>query len=236
MIVQPGDGPRANWFTPVDIQLGPDGALYLADWYSVQPNHYRNHEGQTNPDLGRVYRLRGADYQPWASHDMAALSTDELIDRYLFHPNRWFRQTTLRLLGDRRDSSAVARLSTMVHQLTGQAALDTLWALNLSGGFDASQAESLLVHTDPHVRRWTVRLLGDTCDVDDSLIMPLQEMARTEIDVETRCQLAATAKRLPAEVAVPLVFDMLAETLTWTMCMYQTCCGGHWRLTPIIRP
>ena len=46
------------WFRPVDIKLGPDGALYIADWYDRQVNHYRNHEGQIDPASGRIYRLR----------------------------------------------------------------------------------------------------------------------------------------------------------------------------------
>ena len=46
------------WFRPVDIKLGPDGALYIADWYDRQINHYRNHEGQIDPSSGRIYRLR----------------------------------------------------------------------------------------------------------------------------------------------------------------------------------
>ena len=40
------------WFRPVDIKLGPDGALYIADWYDRQVNHYRNHEGQIDPATG----------------------------------------------------------------------------------------------------------------------------------------------------------------------------------------
>ncbi len=49
------------WFRPVDIKLGPDGALYIADWYDRQVNHYRNHQGQIDPGNGRIYRLRAKD-------------------------------------------------------------------------------------------------------------------------------------------------------------------------------
>ena len=50
-----------SWFRPVDIKLGPDGALYIADWYDRQVNHYRNHEGQIDPGDGRIYRLKARD-------------------------------------------------------------------------------------------------------------------------------------------------------------------------------
>src|SRR5262249_31711581 len=45
------------WFRPVATKLGPDGALYIADWYDRQVNHYRNHEGQIDSASGRIYRL-----------------------------------------------------------------------------------------------------------------------------------------------------------------------------------
>jgi putative membrane-bound dehydrogenase-like protein len=216
VVVQAGEGPRAKWFTPVDIQLGPDAALYVADWYSVQANHYFNHQGQTNPDLGRVYRLRAADYQPCPPVDLRALTTDELIERYLNHSNRWYRQTALRLLGDRKEAAAADRLLRLLRQSRGQAAVEALWALNLSAGLTAEQAVEFLAHPDPHVRRWVVRLLGDTAShvpLTDAIILRLREMVRSEADVEVRCQLAASAKRLPAEIAVPIVFEMLRRNL-----------------------
>ena len=49
---------RDPWFRPVDLKLGPDGSIYIADWYDRQVNHYRNHEGQIDPCNGRIYRLR----------------------------------------------------------------------------------------------------------------------------------------------------------------------------------
>ena len=52
---------RDPWFRPVDIKLGPDGALYIADWYDRQVNHYRNHEGQIDAGNGRIYRLRARE-------------------------------------------------------------------------------------------------------------------------------------------------------------------------------
>ena len=52
---------RDAWFRPVDIKLGPDGAIYIADWYDRQVNHYRNHEGQIDVGNGRIYRLKRRD-------------------------------------------------------------------------------------------------------------------------------------------------------------------------------
>jgi putative membrane-bound dehydrogenase-like protein len=199
-----------SWFRPVDIKLGPDGALYVADWYDGQTNHYRNHEGRIDRSNGRVYRLRGADARPIAPFDLSRKSSPELV-ALLEHPNRWIRRTALRLLGDRRDASVVPVLLRTVREKTGQIALESLWALNLSGGFDDAVALEFLDHHEPQVRLWTTRLVGDTGAVAASLAAKLVERAKVESNVEVRVQLAATAKRLPAGASLAIVRNLAAH-------------------------
>ena len=212
VVVEPGEGERARWFTPVDIKLGPDGAIYIADWFSVQANHYRNHQGETNPDLGRVYRLGGRASTPHRVADLSQLATDELIDRYLFHPNRWYRKTTLRLIGDRKDAEVIPKLAKLVHTNDGQRALESLWALNLSGGLSEERALECLDHPDPHVRGWVVRLLGDERSVSPRIAQRLVKLAESEPHVEVRCQLASTAKRLSPANALPIIMQLLQRS------------------------
>jgi putative membrane-bound dehydrogenase-like protein len=193
-------------FRPVDIKHGPDGAIYLADWRDFQINHYRNHEGQITRDDGRIYRLRARDAAPATpAFDLRRKSSAELVD-LLRHENRWWRETALRLLDARRDSSVVAPLrAELARNTPGQFALECLWALHLSGGFDEAVARDLFGHADPYVRLWAVRLVGDQNTVAPATATALAALAAREPDVEVRSQLAASAKRLPAPVALPLV-------------------------------
>src|SRR5262249_47046575 len=62
------------WFRPVDVKIGPDGAVYVADWYDGQINHYRNHEGQLDTNTGRVYRLKAKGACPRRIPDLAKFS------------------------------------------------------------------------------------------------------------------------------------------------------------------
>ncbi|MCH2384849.1 MAG: hypothetical protein MK293_06295, partial [Pedosphaera sp.] len=98
-----------SWFRPVDIKAGPDGAIYVCDWYDDQVNHYRNHEGRIDPQNGRVYRLRAKGSQPVQPFDLAKRTTVELAG-LLRHDDKWHRQTALRLLADRRDATALPLL------------------------------------------------------------------------------------------------------------------------------
>ncbi len=154
------------WFRPVDIKLGPDGALYIADWYDRQVNHYRNHEGQIDPGNGRIYRLKapGAIERPPSPWIWRVLSTPELVKR-LADPNKWTRQTALRLIGDRKDASIAPELTqTDRRERPVRLALEALWALNLVGGLDEATALKTLDHADPYVRLWTARLVCDALD------------------------------------------------------------------------
>ncbi len=202
-----------TWFRPVDIKLGPDGALYIADWYDRQINHYRNHEGRIDPGNGRIYRLSvrtsGSSPAP-QSHDLSRLSSLELV-KHLADPNKWTRQTALRLIADRNDPSVSQELHQLIAASTGQIAIEALWALNAVGKLDEAAVSKTLGHSDPTVRLWTVRLLGDMSRVSPAVATALASRAAIEPDVEVRSQLACSAKRLPARDGLPIVRTLLAR-------------------------
>ncbi len=195
------------WFRPVEVKVGPDGGVYVADFYESQIAHLRHHEGKIDRTNGRVYRLRSPQAAPLGPFDYAKKSTPDLV-ALLRHENKWHRRTALQLLGDRKDRSAIPLLSRMLAE-NGQMALEALWGLNLSGGFNERRAASTLFHPDPFVRQWTVRLLGDEKKVSPALAGQFADMASSESNVMVRSQLASTAKRLPAADALPIIRHLL---------------------------
>jgi putative heme-binding domain-containing protein len=201
---------RDTWFRPVDIKVGPEGAVYVADFYEAQIGHLRHHEGKVDPTNGRIYRLQAPGATPLKPFDLSKSSSAELVE-LLRHDNKWYRRMALRLLGDRKDRSAIPLLNQVLHGRNGQDALEALWGLNVCGGFNDELALETLEHRDPFVRLWTVRLLGDEKKVSAPIGRKLAEMARTEPHVEVRSQLACTAKRLPAADALPIVRNLLTH-------------------------
>jgi putative heme-binding domain-containing protein len=199
------------WFRPVDIQVGPDGALYVADFYEQRIDHASHYQGRTHRESGRIYRLRGKNASPPPKIDLEKLTTAELIGT-LQHENKWFRQEALRLLGDRSDASAIPMLKELIARNDGQTALEALWALHLCGGFDETIAVQLLEHANPYVRIWTVRLLADQRQVSDELAAILADVAYREPHVEARSQIACSAKRLPAKHALPIVRQLVRRS------------------------
>ena len=202
---------KDEWFKPVDIKVGPDGGIYVADWYDGQVSHLRNSVGVIDKTNGRVYRLRGLDTKPAGRFDLAKLSTPDLI-KHLSDSNEWFRQATLRVLADRKDPAAVPILLESLRKTTGQTALESLWALNLSGGLDESRILEFLEHAEPYVRLWTARLACDFKQVTPSVAAALANRAKVETNVEARAQLACSARRLNAAESLPIVRNLLTHS------------------------
>ena len=201
-----------QWFRPVDIKVGPDGAVYVCDWYDRQVNHYRNHEGQIDKNNGRIYRIQRKNQALHGPFDLAKLSTEQLVG-LLENKNKWYRQQALRLLADRQDRSTdyARKLIPATDGPASSSALEYLWLINLTGGFDTRLVSASLRSADPQVRLWTIRLLGDAKHIPPEIVPMLIERAERETNVEVRGQLACTAKRLPADYALSIVRALVSH-------------------------
>src|SRR6185503_3386860 len=155
-------------FRPVDCELGPDGAVHVVDWCDRRASHLDPLDTWDRSN-GRIYRIQSRN--PKASEskltnrgqpgfDLHKLSSDQLVD-LLAEPNAWFARKARLLLAERRDSHVLPRLrKQMFDNQNPRLALQSFWALYVSGGFDEKLAQQLLAHPNANVRAWTVRLLG----------------------------------------------------------------------------
>ncbi len=202
---------KDKWFRPVDIQIGPDGSLYVADFYEQRIDHASHYQGRIHRDSGRIYRLRSRNANSVGKVDLATRSTPELLNA-LSHDNRWYRQTALRLIADRQDRSIVPLLESRLETAPDEFTLEQLWALNLTTGLSENVALSALDHADPFVRVWTIRLLCDERTVSDLIAARLAGLARTDPDVEVRSQLACSARRLSAHQGLAIIRNLLQRS------------------------
>ena len=196
-----------HWFRPVDIKEGPDGAVYMADWYDSRLTHVDPRD-TWHKTSGRIYRIRGKASPEPAAIDFSRLSTDELVQS-LQHSNRWHRQQALRQFGDRKDAGAIPKLTRFLFDEAGQTSLEALWALNLSGGLDDEMALRAVEHEDPFVRMWAIRLLGDTGSLNSVRVEQLKRLAQKEEHPEVRSQLAASIKRWRDPAALSILRPLL---------------------------
>ncbi|MEQ6118239.1 PVC-type heme-binding CxxCH protein [Reichenbachiella sp. MALMAid0571] len=203
-----------NWFRPVDIKAGPDGAVYLADWYDSRLSHIDPRD-TWNKSTGRIYRLRNKTTTKVEPFDLSIFTSEELV-ALLTNNNKWFRQQALRLIGDRRDKSILPLLKDMLENDEPQSALEALWAVNLTNGLDQETAHTALNHNDPYVRLWAVRLLADRNGnkLEPSVANKLATLTSSEKQLEVLGQLASTAKRLTGSDAIPIISGLLQNQVT----------------------
>lgn len=190
-------------FRPVDMAVGPDGAVYVADWCDIRMDH-TDPRDTWDKSCGRIWRLRAKEWRPAPRVDLSAESSGQLVQR-LDDPRKWWREQARRLLGERRDRSVLPALRRLARESRGQLALEALWTAHQIAGMDPEWALQLLTHRDAPVRLWASRLLPASASTLPALRQTLVGLARTEPDPEVRSELAHTAARLEPGLALAML-------------------------------
>ena len=194
-------------FRPVDMTVGPDGAIYIADWCDIRMDH-TDPRDTWDKSCGRIWRLRARDSTPAPRVDLSSLNSGQLV-RMLDDPRKWYRERARRLLGERRDKSVLPALQRLASESRGQLAIEALWAAYQIAGMDTEWALPLLTDADAPVRLWTVRLLQPGAATGEALRETLVALARTEPDPEVRSELAHTAVRLEPGLARAVLQELI---------------------------
>ncbi len=175
-----------NWFGPVQAEVGPDGAVWFADWYNFIIQHnptppgFENGPGNAhiNPlrdrQHGRIYRLvyKGAKhYQP------VSLSKDDPqgLIHALENDNLFWRMTAQRLLVERGENDVVPQLLALINNGSmdkigiNPAAIHALWILDGLGVISDDMGRKLvktvvgaLNHPAAGVRKAATQILPKT--------------------------------------------------------------------------
>jgi putative membrane-bound dehydrogenase-like protein len=149
-----------KWSRPINFRYGPDGSVYMIDWYDRQACHNPVTEiwDRTN---GRIFKLI-YNNQKAVQVDLAKLSNDELV-KLQASPNDWYVRHARRLLQEREAGKEVGpKLIEMLNtEKDAPKKLRALWALYTSGGLTPDVIAQQLKAADPYVRGWAIQLAGD---------------------------------------------------------------------------
>ncbi|MBI2946879.1 MAG: c-type cytochrome [Verrucomicrobia bacterium] len=170
------------WFHAVNFATGPDGALYVVDFYRQfveHPEYVHNPSVEkripwrTGAEHGRIWRIKrktgpasrvGAKAVKGdrlkACPTLSRASTPELV-KGLSHPNAWWRDTAQRLLVERQDRTAIPLLKSALrtpHSAIPMARLHSLWTLDGLNALDEKTLLTALRDSDARIREHAVRL------------------------------------------------------------------------------
>jgi len=161
---------KDSWFRPVNFYVGPDGALYVVDYYRQHIEHpewmseemaksgmlYNGH------DKGRIYRIvptKRSLPPDWLGHlTLDKLDSEELVE-LLKHENNWYRRTAQRLLYERRPKEAIDPLRQLVDRSDRpEPKVHALWLLETLGATSELTLRTALRDPEPGVRENAIRI------------------------------------------------------------------------------
>jgi len=173
-----------SWFRPVNLTVGPDGALYVVDFYRKLVEHpdwlamadssgFYTHAGKIKEsdflegnDRGRIYRIVPKDFKA-DKKEVPALSRagiKELV-AYLNHPNKWWRINAQRLLVDHKDENAVPLIKDLLSKdISPEGKIHALWTLEGLNALTDTLLEKSLQDADPVVKKQAVLLAEKRMD------------------------------------------------------------------------
>lgn len=182
-----------EWFAPVAAEIGPDGNVWIADWYNFVLQHNpAGGEQQAAPgnayanplrdtEHGRIYRIvydKADEYEPFS---LDGASVQKLI-RTLSHDNLFWRKNAQRLLVERGETDITSDLirlirNNSVEPETGLSpgVVHALWTLHglgeMNPGSDSMKAANwALSHRSPGVRKNAIRVLPQSQESTSAIL------------------------------------------------------------------
>jgi putative heme-binding domain-containing protein len=195
------------WFMPVALKTGPDGCLYVLDWYD---RYHCYQDANRDPEgidrlKGRLYRVRYRNSPRAPAFDLANETDAQLIAR-LGSPNIYFRETAQRLLTE-RGGGGLEKL-VLDGSPPRKQRTHALWGIIGAGPLEPSFHEKLLQHSDPAYRAWAVRAAGNAGNVAPSIRDRLNTMLR-DPSPDVLLQLAIAARKIDGLEPRRLFLDVL---------------------------
>lgn len=153
-----------EWFRPVSIQFGPDGCLYIADWYNKIISHNevpRNHP-ERDKTRGRIWRVKAKGFQAEAAPNLTKMSSAELLN-LLGAPNNRLGRMAWQEIGDRAEPDILPLLSGIA---TDEAKplprrMGALWAVREMRALNRDLLLKLASDKNPDLRREAVEAAAD---------------------------------------------------------------------------
>ncbi len=154
-------------FRPVDVKMGPDGALYIADWYNpiIQHGEVDFRDERRDHTHGRIWRVTFKDRPLVEPPELVDASIDDLLDM-LALPEEFTRQHAKLQLKARGASEVLPKLAMWIDAIDPEdpqaehLRLEALWTYQSLDMAEPALVEALVSSEDHHVRAAATRVLA----------------------------------------------------------------------------
>lgn len=198
-----------SWFRTLSVQYGPDGAVFVNDWFDKV--HCHQQRAETDRSNGRIYKIGYQGMKPTLV-DLAKLDDAKLVELHL-EANEWYVRHARRLLQERGPNPAVhaalAKILTDNQDDTRQ--LRALWTLHVTKGLTESLALAQLKRTSEYVRAWTIQLLCEEQNPSAAVLAEFARLAQQDSSPVVRLYLASALQRMPVDARWPIATALAAH-------------------------
>ncbi len=217
-----------EWTSPVCAEVGPDGAVWVSDWYNYiiqhnpTPRGFRNGKGNAyetplrDTVHGRIYRISHAKASAPELSTLAKTSPKQLVAA-LKSNNLFWRMTAQRLLVERGNGDVQPELIQLVRDTAvdeiglNPAAIHALWTLNGLGAWSdagaVAAATGALKHPSPGVRRAAV-MVAPRAGIAAAVLLSANVLADSDAQVRLAA-LLALSEMPPSVEAAGAILAML---------------------------
>ncbi len=151
------------WFRPVNVKLGPDGAIYVADFYNAIIGHYEAPLGHPKRDKerGRIWRITYKGEQNNTT-DLTTASLEDLLTA-MDADNITFRMAAADQLADRIGAPAIEPLKSLLTDdgTSPRKYVHALWLLYRLNAITEELLKKSVAHTSSQIRLHTLRILRE---------------------------------------------------------------------------
>lgn len=182
-------------FRPVDLQFGPDGALYIVDWHNALIGHLQHNlrEPFRDHSHGRIWRVH-YEHRPLVDPPAIAGEPIPALLKLLKAPEDRTRYRARRELAERNTADVTAALKTWVAGLDSSSddyqhlLLEALWVSQTHNVVDEALLKRLLASPEFRARAAAVRVL---CEWRDRIPHSLEMLHKLVNDPYARVRLEA---------------------------------------------
>ncbi len=208
------------WFRPTTTRTGPDGALYVADFYRfviehpewISPETRARLDLRAGQDKGRIYRIspKGKSRRPIP--DLSKSTSRQLVES-INSSNGWQRDTAQRLLLENGpDGETLSQLETLLAlRHRPQVRIQALATLGMLGKLSTASLLSALTDPHPGIRIEALRQSEPFAKVETEALFAAVSSLADEAEARVRMQAAFTLGEWPAKKSKPFLSRIAAR-------------------------